>query len=226
MSEDKTTVLTVAIKLPTFWPSNPQAWFAQAEAQFEIKGIVTDSTKYYYIVSALDSDTATRALSILKSPPQNNKYQAIKDFLISAFDLSESERAAALFSLNGLGDSKPTQLMDNMLALLGDHEPCFLFKHLFLQQLPGYIRTALATTTLTDYRQLAMEADKYYITAQPARTVSIDTPGVQAVQKSTNTRDVICWYHRKYGNKAKRCVTPCSFKSGNQQDQGNSVGGQ
>jgi len=158
---------------------------------------VTDSTKYYCIVSALDSDTATRALSILKSPPQNNKYQTIKDFLLSAYDLTEHERATALFSLNGLGDSKPSQLMDNMLALLGDHQPCFLFRHLFLQQLPGYIRTALATTTITDYRQLAMEADKYYVTAQQPRTTPIDTPTLQAVQKTS--REVICWYHRKYG---------------------------
>ena len=45
----------------------------------------------YTIVSVLDSATATHAQSLPVSPPTENKYQAIKDFLILAFDLSEYE---------------------------------------------------------------------------------------------------------------------------------------
>ena len=51
-------VSQVAIKLPTFWTESPLAWFAQAEAQFAIRGIVNDDTKYYHVVSALDNSTA------------------------------------------------------------------------------------------------------------------------------------------------------------------------
>ena len=105
-------VESVALKLPLFWTSCPSAWFAQIEAQFSIRNITADDTKYYYVVSALDSATATRAQSLLVSPPTENKYQAIKEFLISAFDLSEYERASALFAMPGLGDSKPSELMD------------------------------------------------------------------------------------------------------------------
>ena len=48
------------IKLPPFWAQKPQTWFVQAEAQFHIKGITQEVTKFYYIVSALsqeDTDT-------------------------------------------------------------------------------------------------------------------------------------------------------------------------
>ena len=53
----------VSLKLPTFWASQPQVWFEQAEAQFHIRQITADDTKYYYVISALDQDT-TGASSI------------------------------------------------------------------------------------------------------------------------------------------------------------------
>jgi len=67
-----------------------------------------------------------------------------------------------LLSLNGLGDSEPSELMDTMLALLGRHRPDFLFQELFLQQLPLPVRAALANTAITDCRELAEEADKFF----------------------------------------------------------------
>ena len=141
----------VSLKLPTFWTSTPTTWFAQAEAQFIVRNITNDDTKYYYVVAALDSSTANRAKSLLVAPPTNNKYDAIKKFLTSAYELSNYERATALFNLAGLGDSKPSELMDTMLGLMGDNKPCILFHHLFLQQLPTYVRSQLHTETLQTY---------------------------------------------------------------------------
>ena len=37
-----------------------QVWFAQAEAQFHIRKITEDETKFYYVVAALDQQTASR----------------------------------------------------------------------------------------------------------------------------------------------------------------------
>ena len=143
-------VESVALKLPTFWVTSPSAWFAQAEAQFALRNISQDDTKYYYVVASLDSATATRALSVIAQPPQANKYVCLKTFLTSAFGLSEEERASALLGLRGLGDRKPSELMDSMLSLLGDHKPCFLFKHIFMQQLPDHVRVGLTGISYLD----------------------------------------------------------------------------
>ena len=55
----------VALKLPTSWTAQPDVWFAQAEAQFNLRGITADDTKYYYVLVALDQNTATRVLDLI-----------------------------------------------------------------------------------------------------------------------------------------------------------------
>jgi len=203
-------VAAVALKLPTFWQGQPEAWFAQAEAQFAIRKITEDETKYYYVVSTLDAQTATRALSILTGPPTSGKFDALKGHLLSAYGLSEEERATALFNLRGLGDSKPSELMDSMLSLLGNHTPCFLFKHLFLQQLPTNVRTPLASSEITDLRKLALEADKYFNAGSPM------SQSVAGIEKPSNRHPpspiTVCWYHRRFAGKAQHCIPPCNFK--------------
>ncbi|GFN76482.1 Gag Pol protein [Plakobranchus ocellatus] len=76
---------SVALKLPTFWVSSPLAWFAQAEAQFELRKITQDDTRYYHVFASLDTNTAKRALPIINAPLPTEKYKAIKDFLTSAY---------------------------------------------------------------------------------------------------------------------------------------------
>lgn len=83
--------------------------------------------------------------------------------LLKTFELSNAERASRLFSLNGLSDSKLSEVMDMMLDLLGEHKANFLFVQLFLRQLPSRVRAALANTALSDCCVLAEEADKFFL---------------------------------------------------------------
>ena len=160
------TASAVTLKIHKFWESSASTWFAQTEAQFALRDITADTTKYYYVVLALGNSTASRVVSLLKYPPPAEKYAALKAHLLKTFDLSDTEKASRLFSLQGLGDSKPSELMDRMLDLLGEHRPNFLFTQLFLRQLPFQVRAASAHTTITDCRRLAEEADKLFLASQ------------------------------------------------------------
>ena len=98
----------VAIKLPTFWAQQPEVWFLQAEAQFHIRKIKDDTTKYYHVLAALDQETSGRVLDTLSAPPANNKYTNLKQRLLTTFGLSKRERASKLLHLHPLGDRKPS----------------------------------------------------------------------------------------------------------------------
>ena len=156
----------VAVKLPTFWSAQPDVWFAQVEAQFHLRGITAGDTKYYHVLAALDQDTATRLIDLITSPPADNKYTALKTRLTETFGLSERERASRLLHFRPLGDTKPSVLMDEMLALRGSHEPCFLFEQLFLERLPEDIRIQLADVKFDKPRDLAKRADKLWLSRE------------------------------------------------------------
>ena len=219
----------VALKLPPFWISQPRVWFQQAEAQFALRKITADDTKYFNVVAALDQETASRLIDFLKNPPEEDRYGSIKKRLLSTFDLSQQERAARLLSFPELGDRKRTALMDDMLALLGSHQPCFLFNYIFLQRLPEDIRVALASEDINNPRQLAQKADILWLAKSREPNISriSKTPSQRSKQPkfvsdseaSTNSDKVgQCYYHKRFGNKALRCVSPCQF-------QGNALAG-
>ena len=58
----------VALKLPTFWTSQPEVWFAQIKAQFNLHTIVADDTNYYYVIAALDQEAAPRLVDLIGQP--------------------------------------------------------------------------------------------------------------------------------------------------------------
>ena len=209
-------VYAATIKLPEFWQHDPAPWFQHIEAQFHLRGITVDETKYYHVVAALDSSTTRRVMGFLREPPADGKYNALKLQLLRLFQPSDAERAERLLSLNGLGDSKPTELMENMLALLGSGDATFIFVQLFLRQLPTAVRTALASSPLVrtkDYRGLAEEADRILLASRQYVVAAVSDRVSDRRDQSQTPRDDsgLCYYHRRFGTKAKRCTPPCCF---------------
>ena len=201
-------------------------WFYQAKAQFALRYVTADDTKYYYVVAALDQETARRLLSLLVNSPANDKYQDLKQRLLVTFDLSQQERAARLLNMPVLGDRKPSALMDDLLALLGNHASCFLFTYLFLQHLPEDVRTILASESIDDSRTLAQRADTLWLArSREPMIASIHArqpPPKQnnsQQQKSAPDKVGLCFYHRRFGDKAHRCVSSYNYTENLPADQ-------
>ena len=231
MAEEK--VCAVSLKLPEFWIKSPEVWFARVEAQFGTKGIVQDQTKYDYVVSSLDAETADEISAVLLSPPLHDKYGTIKKCLIKTFGKTQAQKDAELLNLNGLGDKRPTALLRRINALNDD--PNTLKRALFLANLPTEMRTILAAQNITRLEDLADAADHIWEAksaaaqiaelSQPAQEVSTEQEtgvpvGVDAFSKGryshqkskTNTVDV-CFYHSRFGPAARRCQSGCKFSS-------------
>ena len=152
-------VNATAVKLPSFWQGNPEVWFRQVESVFTTRNpaVTTQETKFEYVIQALDNNTADRVQNIILEPPEN-PYDAIKAALIKAFGRTQMEKDQELLNLNGLGDKKPSELLQHMKNLNAD--PNTLFKALFLTQLSPDVRRILAASSKTDIDELAAEADR------------------------------------------------------------------
>ena len=215
----------VSIKLPTFWTTQPHVWFQQAEAQFTIRGVTADQTMYAYVVAALDQDTASRLLDLLSHPPDTNKYVTIKARLLKTFGLSRRVRANKLLNLDDLGDRMPSALMDEMLSLLDGHQPCMLFEQLFLNRMPDPIRLQLAEADFSDPRKVAELADQLWLAMEHGPAIHKATyqhrqsrpkPTAQAKPDNTKSNADWCFYHQRFGEKAKKCVQPCKYPGNTQ----------
>ena len=67
----------VSLKLPDFWPSDPELWFAQAEALFTAQNITHEKTKFGHVVRVLPAQYASEVRDIILRPPEA-PYTALK----------------------------------------------------------------------------------------------------------------------------------------------------
>ena len=101
-------ITTVSLKLPPYWPSDPALWFSQVGAQFTIRKITTEQTKYAYVVGSLQPEVAQEVRELLIYPPAQNPYITLKTELVKRTSASEQQRLHQLLTTEQLGDWKPT----------------------------------------------------------------------------------------------------------------------
>ena len=70
-------ITAVSLKLPEFWPSDPELCFAQAEALFSAQNISSETTRFGHVVRVLPAQYALEVRDIILSPPEN-PYTAIR----------------------------------------------------------------------------------------------------------------------------------------------------
>ena len=216
----------VSFKSPPFWSSNAAAWFTRLEASFATHHppITNDLTKFQHVIQLLDSDTSRRVHAILSNPPAQRKYEAIKTALLSAFEPTQFQKDSSLLQLNGLGDRRPSELLQYMRSMNTD--PSTLFRCLFLHQLPPHVRRILAQTPQATLDQLAATADAIMDAdlTSSVFSASVDTHTDNSAPASESEINVLrssskftkndssasgtyilCKYHAKFGPKSRRC---------------------
>ena len=166
-------IYRVAIKPPMFWRQKPNLWFFQLEAQFANNGISQDLTKYNTVVSALDENVLEFVVDVLSNPPQEGKYDALKNALLIRLTDTEESRLKKLLTDLDLGDKRPSDLLRQMKSLAGKSISEEVIKSLWLQRLPPQTQ-AILSISKDPLDNIAEMADKILAVYNTTELCSID----------------------------------------------------
>lgn len=157
--------LSVANKIPNFWPENPRLWFIQIEAILSPQK-TSDVNKYFMVVAKLSKEAIQQVADIVANPPENNKFETLKKRLLQIYEESETRQIQKLVSEMELGDQKPSQLLRRMRELARDKIEDDTLKILWQGHLPSSVRAVLTVTSTKNLEELAVIADKIMDTHQ------------------------------------------------------------
>jgi hypothetical protein len=82
------------------------------------------------------------------------------------------------------------------------------------------VRIPIASSTESDYRKLAQLADQLYLSGKVSPPTKINSannsqkprPSIERIRKpEVSATAQQCWFHSRFGDRAKRCLQPCSW---------------
>lgn len=158
---DNTNVeLVFQCRLPNFWSKNPQLWFSKVEASFNLHRIRKDESKYDLIIGVLDPDIVQEVSDIVLNPPAQNKYQYLKNAILSRLTDSSDRQLHKLLTEVELGDRKPSQLLRHMKSLAGSAITEEALRVKWLDLLPQIVSRLLKVLKTSNLEEQAVLADE------------------------------------------------------------------
>ncbi|XP_050519016.1 uncharacterized protein LOC126893113 [Diabrotica virgifera virgifera] len=209
----------ISVKIPPFWPNDPEIWFLQVENQFTLENIKSDATKFNYIVANLDTAYVLEVRDIIVSPPATERYVKLKSELIKRLSASQQQKIKRLLEHEELGDRRPSQFLRHLQSLAGTTVPDNIVRSLWLGRLPVSTQAILATQAKASLDAVAELADTISEAIAPRPQISeasntlestidkltaeladmkIQLASLTQAQAQTNT------YHRNRSNSRRR----------------------
>lgn len=243
-------VSRVSVKPVPFLKDEPDLYFIQLEAQFRNAKITVDQTKYDHAISQFDPKHLQMVTDLLRAPPDTDKYDTFKQRILKEFSDSQQSKLNRLIQEIRLGDDKPSQLLKRMKDLAGNSITDDALKSLWLQRLPESIRAVISIGD-GDSTQWAKQADKMMevtnlpsisavsnplqdeIAALRKEIAELKTHRGRSMSRSDGDKErprarskskqkyPFCFYHLRFGSKARKCNEPCEFTKKSQPDSEN-----
>ncbi|XP_050508023.1 uncharacterized protein LOC126885489 [Diabrotica virgifera virgifera] len=230
----------ISVKIPPFWPNDPEIWFLQVENQFTLANITSDATKFNYIVANLDTAYILEVRDIIVSPPATERYEKLKSELIKRLSASQQQKIKRLLEHEELGTTVPENIVRSLWlgrlpastqAILATQAKASLDA---VAELADTISEAIAPRAQISEASNALESTIEKLTAELAE-MKIQLSSLSNAQAQANTyrrnrsnsrgrpypRDRsysrernsdICWYHYRFGDQAQKCSPPCKLQ--------------
>lgn len=220
----------VSIKMPQFMSSSVSGWFQILEAQFHLKSIKSEETKFFHLIAALPPDLISK---LPAAQLQNQKYSEIKDAVIATHEKTKPELFDKLISKTKL-TGRPShylQELNSIAAKVGVGDD--LIRHRFIDSLPPNISPVLATQKTLTLQQLGTLADEispflenqaFHVKTSTSKNTNssyhkntssntpkrnTNHPGLQPF--SEDQRQKICRGHIFFAEKSRTCKPWCRW---------------
>lgn len=148
------------ITLPHFQSRDVEFWFHQVEALFRTGNVVNDQAKYDHVLAALDYTAASDIRDVIKNPPEDNKYDALKAALIDRLAVSETTRIKQILSNEQMGDRTPSQHLRHLKSSAGSNFSDTVLQSIWMEALPPNVKLIVAGDTGLPLDKLAAMADR------------------------------------------------------------------
>lgn len=152
------SAMALTNRIPDLWPQSIKLWLSHIEAVMAPQK-PTDDIMYQMVIAKLRHQDLQQVSDIIANPPEERKFQTLKERLIHVYEESAQKQFKKLMEDMELGDQKPSQLLRRMKELAGDTVSPQALKFLWGSHLPKAARTILAIHENKDLSELAEMAD-------------------------------------------------------------------
>lgn len=169
----------ISVKLPEFWPNTPGIWFQKVEAQFALRGIIAEQTRFDHIMCTITEQVALRVIDTIENPG-TTPYTSLKAAILRAHTKSDEEKLREVLRDSDLGDRTPSQFYRHLKTVVGKSEACsekFLMT-VWEERLPPRVSAILKVANHTETALLIEAADKIFD--------SLNQPSVNAINSKSD----------------------------------------
>lgn len=217
---DTAALATVGLKFPPFFRGNPEAWFRMLDAQFSLRNITSEVTRFNHLICQLPEDVA----SVLLTADTQPSYTEMKAAVLQMLQKSQQDKINELLDVADLGGDKPSVFIKRLNAKMsqcGLHQNPDMIKATLLRCLPPELRVQLSGFQDQSPEHLASIADSMLAIHQSsgARIGAVQKEFPTRYQSQSSSvapfrpgqRPVICRAHLYYGARARTCRRWCQF---------------
>jgi hypothetical protein len=134
----------------------------------------SEQTKFCYVISQLDHQSASEVEDIIVSPLEQDPYTKLKTKLVSRLFSSKEQGIRQLLTLE-MGNRKPSQFLRHLRSLVPDMPDDFLCS-IWSSQLSPNVQAVLVIQPKGDLNDAAHCADRIKATSQPMLTSIMPLP--------------------------------------------------
>ena len=203
------SITTEAVRLPTFTADQVVHWFSLAEGQFHLRHVTDQLTQFYHVQQALHPTVVRLLAPEDLTPAANRPYEIFRERICQVCQDSPLVRLERFLSLANQPDTMVPAVVDS------EARQCFhdipdlalaLRKLAILRRSPADAQATLRSSSNLDITNYVTLAKSLFVSS--TSITSVTGKDRQRRRRSPTPGRKKCYYHERWGAKARKCETP------------------